>query len=186
MSKAALRWIRALRDSASGRAGAPPRSNSDTFRRISLIPDSAVVWPDSTGDEPRFADEERPTRLRRGLFPTSAPAPERRTSDRAPYLTELEFGEDAQFFTGLSLDVSDGGLFVATYQPIPLGTRLVLCFELPNGASVEARGEVRWVRREGDDGGRPGVGIAFTELPADARDHIAALCRERPPLYLDL
>jgi uncharacterized protein (TIGR02266 family) len=190
MSTAALRWIRTLKNSSSSwRALREPAatSTSDThIRRVSLIPDSAVVWPDPREDEPRFVAEERPTRL--GPMRSAPPnvADERRTSDRTPFLTDLEFGEDAQFFTGLSLDISEGGLFVATYTDLPLGTRLVLCFELPDGTSVEARGEVKWRRSAVVDGERPGIGIAFTELSDDARQRIAAICEQKPPLYFDL
>jgi uncharacterized protein (TIGR02266 family) len=189
MSKAALRWIRTLKETTSWRArresSVPSVSNAE-ISRISLIPDSAVVWPEQRDDEPRFVAEERPTRIARDRSVAPRPANERRTSDRTPFLADLEFGEDAQFFTGLSLDISEGGLFVATYTDIPLGTRLVLCFELPDGTAVEARGEVKWRRSAVVDGERPGIGIAFTELSVEARARIAALCERRPPLYFDV
>lgn len=197
MSTAALRWIRTLTDTSSWRARpeAGPSSRSGThIRRVSLlpdIPDSAVVWPDvpaASDDGPRFAEEERGTRISTDLLKPTATPPEdeRRTKDRAPFLADLEFGEDAQFFTGLSLDISEGGLFVSTYTEIPLGTRLLLAFELPDGTAVEARGEVRWRRTHVMDGERPGIGIAFTDLPEDARKRIAALCERRPPLYVEV
>jgi uncharacterized protein (TIGR02266 family) len=198
MSTAALRWIRTLTDTSSWRAKQepPPSSISGThIRRVSLhpdIPDSAVVWPESASasdGEPRFAEEERGTRISTDLLrpPSSPPREaERRANDRTPFLADLEFGEDAQFFTGLSLDISEGGLFVSTYTEIPLGTRLVLAFELPDGTAVEARGEVRWRRTHAMDGERPGIGIAFTDLPEDARARIVALCERRPPLYFDV
>ncbi|HEV8548219.1 MAG TPA: TIGR02266 family protein [Polyangiaceae bacterium] len=157
-----------------------PSAEDTAIRRVSLRPDHGV----EVDDDPRFADEERPTRLAKPML--VAPPSERRTSDRTPWFADLEFGEDAQFFTGLSLDISEGGLFVATYSTIPIGTKLVLCFELPDGTNVEARGEVRWVRSEAIDGERPGVGVAFTDLPADARDRIVALCARKPPLYVDV
>lgn len=193
MSTAALRWIRTLTDTSSCRTkkeSNPSSSSGTELRRVSLhpdIPDSAVVWPESfaaSNDEPRFAEEERPTRVSRDF--ARMPGPERRTNERAPFLTDLEFGEDAQFFTGLSLDISEGGLFVSTYAEIPLGTRLLLAFELPDGTAVEARGEVRWRRAHAMDGERPGIGIAFTHLPDEARARIASLCERRAPLSIDV
>jgi uncharacterized protein (TIGR02266 family) len=195
MSRAVLRWIRTLTDTTSLR----PRGESDRtgasgthIRRVSLIPDipdSAVVWPEasvsSDDSEPRFSEEERPTRASSD-FGRPPSAPERRTSERTPFVADLEFGEDAQFFTGLSFDISEGGLFVSTYTEFPLGTRLVLSFELPDGTAVEARGQVKWRRTSAIDGERPGIGIGFTDLPNDARDRIAALCAQRPPLYFDV
>jgi uncharacterized protein (TIGR02266 family) len=158
------------------------RLSESPIRRVSLSPDEPDE-PFSTDDGPRFT-EERPTRLSHPSLPLVAP--ERRTSDRAPWIVDLEFGEDARFFTGLSLDISEGGIFVATYLEFPLGTKLVLCFELPDGTSVEARGEVRWVRTQAMDGERPGIGVAFTQLPEEARARIADVCARQPPLYVDL
>ena len=182
-----------MRDTASWRAGRESKatSSSDThIRRVSLKP---APNPEHDDAEPRFSGEERPTRLSHdaiSIVPaaraSTSPAAERRSDSRAPFIADLEFGEDAQFFTGLSLDISEGGLFVATYTEIPIGTRLVLCFELPDGTEVEARGEVKWRRTQAADGERPGIGIAFTDLPAPARDRIAELCERRPPLYFDM
>jgi uncharacterized protein (TIGR02266 family) len=188
MSTAALRWIRTLTNTSSRtRRESTVTSISDTnISRVSLIPDSAVVWPEERDDEPKFMAEERPTRIAPDTPVSSRSGAERRKSDRTPFLADLEFGEDAQFFTGLSLDISEGGLFVATYTEIPLGTRLVLCFDLPDGTAVEARGEVKWRRSAVVDGERPGIGIAFTELPDEARRRIAELCERHSPLYFDL
>jgi len=189
MSQGALRWIRTLRETA--RASAKPQAMEDStgIRRVSLLPDddAAPASADAApaDEEATFASEERATRLSRPEDMRSVP-PERRHSGRAPWIADLEFAEDAQFFTGLSLDISEGGLFVATYTTIPIGTRLMLCFDLPDGTRVEARGEVRWVRPEATDGERPGVGIAFTELPAEALQRITAICARQPPLYFDL
>jgi len=156
----------------------PPQGFRDTgVHRVSLI-------PETVDEEPRFSDEERSTRFHPGLRP--AGAAERRTSDRSPFIADLRFGEDVELFTGLSLDISEGGIFVATYTEIPVGTRLVLCFELPDGSMVEARGEVRWTRPQTSDDERPGVGIVFTELPSAAHEQIIALCARQPPFYFEL
>ena len=110
---------------------------------------------------------------------------ERRASSRRISQIELEFTEDSEFFTGLSQDISEGGLFVATYYVFPVGTRLALSFELPDGTPVDARGEVRWARNAERGDSRPGLGIAFTELTEAAREGIARYCARRPPLYVD-
>jgi uncharacterized protein (TIGR02266 family) len=159
------------------------RVSQAPIRRLSLAPDEQDEPFAAVDDEPRFS-EERPTRLSHPSLPLIAP--ERRDSTRAPWIVDLEFGEDARFYTGLSLDISEGGIFVATYLDFAIGTKLQLCFELPDGTTVEARGEVRWRRTEEMDGERPGVGIAFLELPEAARERIAEICARQPPLYVDL
>jgi uncharacterized protein (TIGR02266 family) len=97
---------------------------------------------------------------------------------------ELEFAEDSHFFTGLSQDISGGGIFVATYERLPVGTRLKLCFETPDGP-FEARGQVRWTRDAKQGEARPGLGIVFTELSEEAMLRITRYCARTPPLYVD-
>ena len=86
--------------------------------------------------------------------------------------------------TTLSLDVSTGGVFVATYEPSPPGTAVTLYFVLPDGYVVNAEGVVRWMRGATEDA-PPGMGVAFANISRDALAHIAEFCANRPPLYFD-
>jgi uncharacterized protein (TIGR02266 family) len=97
----------------------------------------------------------------------------------------VEFVTDTHFVAGLSQDLSGGGVFVATYRHVAVGTKVHLGFELPDGRLVEARGVVRWIR-EGDGAvGRPGLGVAFTQMSEAALAALVDYCRHRPPLYFD-
>jgi uncharacterized protein (TIGR02266 family) len=91
---------------------------------------------------------------------------------------------DSHFYSGLSLDVSKGGLFVATYQPLPVGTDLRLFFVLPDGTAIEAPGSVRWTR-DSDGDTPPGMGVAFRRLSEPARRAIDRYCEHRPAYYHD-
>ncbi|NMB75562.1 MAG: TIGR02266 family protein [Myxococcales bacterium] len=60
--------------------------------------------------------------------------------------------------------LGEGGLFVATVDPLPVGTRLDLEIGLAQrGFSFSVRGEVVWVN-SGDDPARRGMGIRFADL----------------------
>ena len=111
---------------------------------------------------------------------------DRRTERRIQREFELEFNYETHFFAGLSLDISSGGLFIATYHLFPKGTALSLSFQLPDGVRLSVRGEVRWVRCASEGHERPGMGVAFEELSAEALEAITRFCAERPPLYMDL
>jgi uncharacterized protein (TIGR02266 family) len=119
--------------------------------------------------------------------PSRAPPPggaERRSPDQERVFVEVDVGlaSKSNFYAGLSLDVSSGGVFVSTYQPSPPGTQVCLYFVLPSGHSVHAEGVVRWTREASPDC-EPGMGVAFTTLSeADARA-IAEFCAARPPHY---
>jgi uncharacterized protein (TIGR02266 family) len=111
---------------------------------------------------------------------------ERRASSNKRVSVEVEIGlsTDSHIYTGLSLDVSTGGVFVATYEPARPGTAVSLHFVLPDGHAVNAEGVVRWTRDATEDA-PPGMGVAFVGISVEALDHIAAFCASRPPLYFD-
>lgn len=110
---------------------------------------------------------------------------ERRSSPRVSLVTEIAMGSDSNFFTGFTNDVSNGGVFVATFELLPVGSLLDLSFALPGGARIAVRGEVRWVREldAGDPDVFPGLGIGFVDLPPDAVRAIQAFTAKRDPLF---
>lgn len=118
--------------------------------------------------------------------PSSFDGGERRTPGDKRVFIEVEIGlsTESHIYTGLSLDVSTGGVFVATYQPAQPGTSVTLYFVLPDGYVVNAEGVVRWTRA-GTEDAPPGMGVAFVNISRDALAHIAGFCASRPPLYFD-
>jgi uncharacterized protein (TIGR02266 family) len=127
--------------------------------------------------------------LRASTLPPSAAdsiPPSQRRAPRKPCEIELEFTEETQFFTGLTQDISEGGVFIATYQLFAIGSRLELSFELPDGTRVHTWGRVRWIREESAGGCRPGMGVEFGELSEAVLRAITQFCEQRPPLYMEL
>lgn len=108
---------------------------------------------------------------------------DRRSSPRVPLEVEISLASDHQFFTGLTRDLSSGGVFMATYKHLPLGAAVLIHLTLPDGGLV-ARGTVRWHREPTNDT-PPGIGIAFDALDADAVQRIARFCETRDPLFYD-
>ena len=115
----------------------------------------------------------------------AACAEEQRASQRTSVAVDIHLASDSQFFSGLSGDISEGGLFLSTYRTLPIGSSVDLEFSLPGSESpLRARGEVRWLREHAPDQPR-GVGIAFDELADDDRERIHRFCTLRPPLYYE-
>jgi uncharacterized protein (TIGR02266 family) len=112
------------------------------------------------------------------------PKEERRAGRRFRLEVEVSFTSESQFYSGLTGDISEGGLFVATYHLRPVGTRLDLALTLPSG-EVHARGNVRWVRDAHGDT-PPGLGVELDALSVEARKAIEVFLRQRAPLYHDL
>jgi uncharacterized protein (TIGR02266 family) len=115
-----------------------------------------------------------------------AAADERRRQPRHGCEIEVEFLGDSHLITGLSQDISEGGVFIATYQALPIGSQVTLGLELPDGR-VEVQGVVRWARPELEEcEQRPGFGVAFTNLSPDALAALTAFCRSEPPHYYEM
>ncbi len=112
---------------------------------------------------------------------------ERRTTHRVELDVEIGFLSASNFYTGFAEDLSDGGIFVATFNLLPIGTALLISFGLPDGRMISTPAKVAWIRDpyQFDSDFEPGMGVAFEDLaPADAkaiREFIA--CRE--PIFYD-
>ena len=109
---------------------------------------------------------------------------ERRSAARKGLTVEVTMESDSHFFTGLSGDLSRGGVFIATYQRLSVGDDVYLHFVLPSG-EVRVRGRVRWSREASGDRG-PGFGVSFEDIPDEAKKAIEAFCDERPPLFYEV
>jgi uncharacterized protein (TIGR02266 family) len=110
---------------------------------------------------------------------------ERRASQRVPLQVEVGLHTESTFFSGYSEDLSDGGLFVATYRHIPVGTEVTVSVELPEGEPLTAHGRVVWVR-QAQEHMAPGVGVAFDGLEPRQKKTILRFVRVRPALFYDL
>jgi uncharacterized protein (TIGR02266 family) len=94
-------------------------------------------------------------------------AQERRRYKRVPARILIKYGNAEQFFTDYIQNISRGGIFVPTYNPLPKGTRLHISFSLPYwDGLIETEGVVvHCVRSNPTRGGTPaGMGIQFQTL----------------------
>ena len=115
--------------------------------------------------------------------PTGTPG--RRDGPRIPLQTQVDLSSDSNLFTGFSTNVSEGGLFVATVNVLPVGTPVDLSFSLPEGTRIAVQGEVRWTRELDDRAPDvfPGVGVRFVGLAPEAAEALHRFVGEREPLF---
>ncbi|MEM6955551.1 MAG: TIGR02266 family protein [Myxococcota bacterium] len=126
-----------------------------------------------------------PLPSQRNDAPESAFPANRRTAERVNVAVEVGVYSDSNFYTGFTEDVSEGGLFVATYELLPIGTEMELEFGLPGGAEFKLTGVVRWLRDPilSDDGPFPGMGVQFINLTPDDKVLIQEFVQSREPLF---
>jgi uncharacterized protein (TIGR02266 family) len=92
---------------------------------------------------------------------------------------------ESNFFVGFSGEISEGGVFVATYATFPLGTPVEVLVTLPGGYESTVTGSVRFVRDPMDMDSEPGIGVRFDSLTSEQRDLVLRFIRKRPPLFYD-
>lgn len=123
-----------------------------------------------------------------------APAGDRREDPRYALSLAITMRGDNNFYTGLSENISESGVFIATQHVLPLGTPVLLSFTLPGGKEpISLTATVRWVRGpEASATGaslfgdhqtdvKPGLGVEFVEVDARASEAIRAFMKMRAP-----
>ncbi|MFY2560666.1 TIGR02266 family protein [Corallococcus terminator] len=122
--------------------------------------------------------------------PASAPmrasdSAEARRNGRVRMHTSIDMRSDSNFFTGFSMDISEGGVFIATVDAVPRGTQVELDFTLPGGRPMKVTGVVRWVREANPrmPDLMPGVGVQFTGLPHEVASVISSFVTTRDPMF---
>lgn len=112
---------------------------------------------------------------------------ERRSTMRQVVEVDIGIHSGTNFFTGFSLDISTGGLFISTYDVLPIGAKVNVNFSLPYGPVLSINGTVRWLREfnEFTPDVAPGMGIQFDDLSDDETDLINEYMDESPPLFFE-
>lgn len=87
---------------------------------------------------------------------------------------EVDINSEHNFYTGFTRNISEGGLFVATSQILPIGEVMEFMFKLhPDPQPIKVKGIVRWVRElnQFTDDMPCGMGVQFVGLdqPTQAR-----------------
>jgi uncharacterized protein (TIGR02266 family) len=118
--------------------------------------------------------------------PSPNPA-ERRTAPRVGLCVEVGMQTDSNFYTGFTEDISEGGLFVATYKLLPAGSEIALTLTLPDGAEFRVTAVVRWVRdpRDPNSDMRPGMGVQFVNLEPQDHETIRTFIKMRDPMFFE-
>jgi uncharacterized protein (TIGR02266 family) len=117
----------------------------------------------------------------------AATADQRREYQRHRIEIEIDVSSDHNFYAGITSDLSEGGVFVATHLERSVGTLVDLAFRLPGtDQPLQAVGEVRWLRSYSESSDvPPGLGIRFVLLGPGAREAIQRFLAQRDPMFYD-
>lgn len=106
---------------------------------------------------------------------------EGRMDSRAQKKLSLAFKDRNAFVKAYSDNISAGGLFVRTRNPLPKGERFLLNLQLPELAEpMKILCEVAWTRAGGREPGHEhaGMGLKFVEMTAEDRQTLKAYVDE--------
>lgn len=96
---------------------------------------------------------------------------ERRLSDRLPVQLRVDYQSAQSFISEYTMNISKGGMFISTRNPLAVGTEIELKFHIP-GREVPftIEGEVAWVTPYDRKSNLiPGMGIRFKKISEEDR-----------------
>jgi uncharacterized protein (TIGR02266 family) len=112
-----------------------------------------------------------------------------RVAERFDLEVKVDLESDHNFYTGLTQNISAGGLFIATHQLRRIGDRIKITFTLPGSTTpVDVETEVRWIRENSSlhrVDGSTGMGVRFINLSPEASQAISTFLQNRDSLYYD-
>ena len=121
-----------------------------------------------------------------------APTAELRDHPRYELSLSITLLGDNNIYVGLSQNISEGGIFIATHRTLPIGTPVVLTFTLPRDPHpISVPGIVRWLRgpeataHEGRSSVHSGMGVQFLGLDERASAALRDFTRWRSPEFFD-
>ncbi len=108
----------------------------------------------------------------------------RRRHHRAPLVVTVGIDSENNFYAGITGDVSEGGVFLATDGILTLGSSIEITLTLPGfGRSHLCRAQVRWIQES--RGAVTGYGLEWVYLPSEALIDIRAFVNDRDTMLFD-
>jgi len=114
------------------------------------------------------------------------PGRERRRSSRFDKVFPVYLSSQEGIWRGIARNISEGGIFIETRDPHPLGGQLTVCFaDEKAGVEIAARAEVRYQcvleygARHGIAALR-GMGLRFVRFLPEGEPHLQAALPRQP------
>ena len=132
--------------------------NSDEPRDVAIFTDRGEPGQDQRREHPRFSVD-----------------------------LDVSIGSEHNFYAGFVENLSAGGIFIATHMLKPVGEKIDVSINLPEGeTTIHGIGEVRWVREYSERSNvPPGMGLRFISLDPGAVAAIEQFLKARDPLFWD-
>ena len=87
-----------------------------------------------------------------------------RRDSRLPRRLQVSYRTQGNFLVSYSVNLSKGGVFIESSEPLPIGTEVQLKLDVPDAGHIDLVGHVAWVRQASPDGLPDGMGIQLREM----------------------
>jgi uncharacterized protein (TIGR02266 family) len=106
-----------------------------------------------------------------------------RRSERIALKATITIESENNFFTGFSENISEGGVFVTTPAPPPVGSQISVEVNIDDSPSIQVMGEVRWHRID-SEGMISGCGVKFINLERAVARQLQGMLYQSPQVPL--
>lgn len=114
-------------------------------------------------------------------------ASQRRNAFRAGVVLRVQYRNAGHLLVSYCTNLSRGGLFVPSQEPLPAGTRITLALGVPGQEEpADLQAEVRWVRRYDAPEGPAGMGLAFEDVDDVLGSRIDGIVTDFEPMRIVL
>lgn len=111
---------------------------------------------------------------------------ERRIEPRVAVQVEVTLTSESNFFVGFTDNISEGGIFLATHDLLPIGSQIELEFLLPDDDQpIEVPAEIRWHRplASQHEDAPAGFGAQFLDIGDEEQQRLEEFVASREPIF---
>lgn len=103
--------------------------------------------------------------------------PDKRKEERIKKTIRSEVRSDEALTYSSTVDVSNGGIFISTPEPLKNGSKIELTITIPGDGEVNLNGLVKWIREDESGDMRAGMGIEFQDMDASTKQKLGKLIK---------
>jgi len=107
---------------------------------------------------------------------------EKRAYKRFSKILEVKYSSVKGLISDWTMNISKGGMFISTRNPLPEGTNLTLKLKVPESEEeITLEGEVVWKVKPEESGGTliPGMGLKFKNIDEEVIKKIERIIGEK-------
>ena len=102
---------------------------------------------------------------------------DKRKSERIKKGVKSEVISDEHVSFSSAVDLSKGGIFISTPEPLGSGSEVNMSIHIPGHGELEVKGVVKWVRSEESESEKAGMGIEFVNVDSELRRKLEELVK---------